>query len=301
MSVARGRASRSRSHGRTGSRRPDDGWKKHRVECRANEAYGDYRRHGRMKNGRRLGAHSPPKPYQPPPAPEGKINLTDLDSRNVKTPRGWVQRYNAQAVTTDDQIVIAAEVHVSSADFGQLEPMIAAARRELTRAGIEQAPEVVLAGGVDPVPSDTSGLAALSVLLVDVDGGDRLELGGREVAERRVPARGVVEAFDELEDLADELAAGSPGAPVNEFLLERREEALGDGIDAPIVVKYVFLVLIGRGRRSRLLRASAECVVDLAGEVAFEAADDFAFGFAFGGAAGDVVDGGLVKAHADDY
>src|SRR5918994_1864542 len=80
----------------------------HRVECRANEAYEDYRRHGRMKNGRRLRAHSPPKPYQLPPAPEGKINLSDLDSRNVKTPRGWVQGYNAQAVTTADQIVIAA-------------------------------------------------------------------------------------------------------------------------------------------------------------------------------------------------
>ena len=63
----------------------------HHVECRANEAYEDYRRHGRMKNGRRLGAHSPPKPYQPPERPEGKINLTDPDSRNVKTPRGWVQ------------------------------------------------------------------------------------------------------------------------------------------------------------------------------------------------------------------
>ena len=110
----------------------------HRVECRANEAYEDYRRHGRMKNGRRLGAHSPPKPYQPPPAPQGKINVTDLDSRNVKTPRGWVQGYNAQAVTTEDQIVIAAEVHVSSADFGQLEPMVAAARRELARAGIDR-------------------------------------------------------------------------------------------------------------------------------------------------------------------
>jgi transposase len=117
----------------------------HRVECRANEAYEDYRRHGRMKNGRRLGAHSPPKPYQPPKRPEGKINLTDLDSRNVKTPRGWVQGYNAQAVTTEDQIVIAAEVHVSSADFGQLEPMVGAARAELARAGIDELPEAVLA------------------------------------------------------------------------------------------------------------------------------------------------------------
>ncbi len=112
---------------------------------RANEAYEDYRRHGRMRNGRRLGAHSPPKPYQPPERPQGKINVTDPDSRNVKTPRGWLQGYNAQAVTTEDQIVIAAEVHVSSADFGQLEPMIIAARRELERAGIEQSPEVVLA------------------------------------------------------------------------------------------------------------------------------------------------------------
>jgi transposase len=117
----------------------------HHVECRANEAYEDYRRNGRMRNGRRLGAHSPPKPYQPPPAPKGKINLTDPDSRNVKTPRGWVQGYNAQAVTTEDQIVIAAEVHVSSADFGQLEPMITAARNELARAGVEASPEVVLA------------------------------------------------------------------------------------------------------------------------------------------------------------
>jgi transposase len=117
----------------------------HQVECRANEAYEDYRRHGRMKNGRRLGAHSPPKPYQPPPAPEGKINLTDLDSRTVKTPRGWVQGYNAQAVTTEDQIVIAAEVRIASGDFGHLEPMVAAARTELAAAGIEQTPEVVLA------------------------------------------------------------------------------------------------------------------------------------------------------------
>ena len=46
---------------------------------------------------------------------------------------------------TEDQIVIAAEVNVSSADFGQLEPMVAAARDELARAGVEQPPEVVLA------------------------------------------------------------------------------------------------------------------------------------------------------------
>src|SRR5918993_5594919 len=60
----------------------------HQVQLDADAAYEDYRRNGRMKNGRRLGAHSPPKPYRPPESPDGKINLSDLDLRNVKTPRG---------------------------------------------------------------------------------------------------------------------------------------------------------------------------------------------------------------------
>ena len=119
--------------------------KDHQVHLDANAAYEDYRRHGRMKNGRRLGPHSPPKPYQPPAAPDGKINLSDLDSRNVKTPRGWVQGYNAQAVTTADQIVIAAEVTVDSPDFGHLEPMVNAARADLDYAGVSDMPDVVLA------------------------------------------------------------------------------------------------------------------------------------------------------------
>jgi transposase len=115
----------------------------HRVECQANAAYEAYRARGVMKDGRRFGR--PPDPFQPPAAPSGKINLTDPDSRNVKTSRGWVQGYNAQAVCTADQIVIAAEVNVDSPDFGHLEPMVSAAREELDRAGIDHGPEVVLA------------------------------------------------------------------------------------------------------------------------------------------------------------
>ena len=113
------------------------------VERRANAEYEAYRARGVMKNGRRFG--SPPKPYQPPERPAGKINLTDLDSRNVKTLRGWVQGYNAQAVCTEDQIVIAADVIISSADFGQLEPMVGAAEGELAAAGVTDTPEIVLA------------------------------------------------------------------------------------------------------------------------------------------------------------
>jgi transposase len=115
----------------------------HRVECRANAAYEAYRARGVMKDGRRFGR--PPDPFRPPAMPTGRINLSDLDSRNVKTSRGWVQGYNAQLVCTEGQIVIAADVTLDSPDFGHLEPMITAARDELTRAGITTAPDVVLA------------------------------------------------------------------------------------------------------------------------------------------------------------
>ena len=113
------------------------------TEVRANTAYEAYRATGRMKNGRRFG--SPPKPYTPPEQPAGRINVTDPDSRTLKTPRGFLQGYNAQAVCNEQQIVVAAEVSVSSADFGQMSPMIDKARSELAAAGITQSPAVVLA------------------------------------------------------------------------------------------------------------------------------------------------------------
>jgi hypothetical protein len=41
---------------------------------------------------------------------------------------------------------------------------------------------------------------------------------------------GVVEGFDVVEDGGAELAAAWPGVAEDEFLLERREEALGNGV-----------------------------------------------------------------------
>ena len=115
----------------------------HAVERRANDAYEAYRARGVMRDGRRFGA--PPKPHQPPERPAGKINTTDPDSRNLKTPRGYMQGYNAQLATNEEQIVIAAEVTVDSPDFGHLEPMVEAAEGELERAGVTDSPEVVVA------------------------------------------------------------------------------------------------------------------------------------------------------------
>ncbi len=113
------------------------------VERTANEAYEHYRAHGRDTQGRRLSR--PPKPYEPPEVPAGKINTTDLDSRNVKTPRSYTQGYNAQAVVNELQIVLAAEVTASSPDFGHLQPMIEATKRELQAIGVTETPGVAVA------------------------------------------------------------------------------------------------------------------------------------------------------------
>jgi transposase len=113
------------------------------AERRANREYEAYRARGVMRDGRRFGA--PPKPHTPPAQPEGKINLTDPDSKNMKAYRGYVQGYNAQAVTTRDQIIVAAEIAPDGLDFAQLDPMVAAAERELEQAGVKERPGMVLA------------------------------------------------------------------------------------------------------------------------------------------------------------
>src|SRR5215213_2232865 len=113
------------------------------TEVRANRAYEAYRARGRMKNGRRFGR--PPDPYRPPATPEGRINLTDPDSRVVKGLRGFLQGYNAQAVTNEHQVVLAAEIETVGGDFGHLEPMLDATQRELAAAGVSEAPGVLLA------------------------------------------------------------------------------------------------------------------------------------------------------------
>ncbi len=114
-----------------------------RVEREANDAYEHHRATAVTKDGRRFGAR--PNPYVAPELPSGKINVTDLDSRNVKTPRSYTQGYNVQAVVNEHQIVLAAEVTLSSPDFGQLEPMVSATRRELAQIGVSDTPGVAVA------------------------------------------------------------------------------------------------------------------------------------------------------------
>src|SRR3954464_4335233 len=112
-------------------------------ELRANRAYEASRARGRMKDGRRFGR--PPDRYQSPGAPEGRVNVTDPDSRVVKGLRGFIQGSNAQAVPNEHQVVIAAEVMTAAPDFGHLEPMLDSAQRELHAPRVTETPGVLLA------------------------------------------------------------------------------------------------------------------------------------------------------------
>src|SRR3954467_1354127 len=94
---------------------------------------------------RMVGARHNLKPYPLSRAPAGKINVSDPDSRNLKTTRGWVQGYNAQAVVGEGQIVLAAEISTESLDTANLQPMIETALGELAGAGFTETPDVVLA------------------------------------------------------------------------------------------------------------------------------------------------------------
>jgi hypothetical protein len=142
-------------------------------EHRGNRAYEGLKEHLRATNKRKVGG--PTKPYTPPVIPAGEVNVTDPDSRRMKGNRRYIQGYNAQAVVTEQQIVIAAEITTSPNDFQQLAPMIDTALRELDQAGAQQWPSVVVADaqywneqGMDHLTAD-HGLQ----VLIPPDGGKR--------------------------------------------------------------------------------------------------------------------------------
>jgi hypothetical protein len=82
---------------------------------------------------------------QETPNPEATANATDPDSRFLHTRNGTVQGYNAQAVTTMNQLVVAAELTDEANDVHQLEPMLKATATTLAAAGIDEQPETALA------------------------------------------------------------------------------------------------------------------------------------------------------------
>jgi transposase len=83
---------------------------------------------GRKKPGR--------KPKDPDHTVKAKVNVTDPESRIQKTSKGYVQGYNAQAVATEDQVIVACDVVNEANDFHQFQPMVEQAKQNLSEIDV---------------------------------------------------------------------------------------------------------------------------------------------------------------------
>jgi hypothetical protein len=84
-------------------------------------------------------AHIKPRRRDEAPNPGAVANVTDPESRLVPTRTGTIQGYNAQAVVTEHQVVVAAALTQQASDLQQLAPMLAAVDQTLAAADIAMA------------------------------------------------------------------------------------------------------------------------------------------------------------------
>jgi len=114
------------------------------------------------EQGRRIAGRVPKGPTQQVP-PQARVNITDPDSRSVRTQRGFIQGYYAQAAATAEQIIIAAEILGNGNDYGLLEPATDLARDQLAKAGITSPIEVLLADAGYWASEQIENLAAAGI------------------------------------------------------------------------------------------------------------------------------------------
>lgn len=122
------------------------------------------------EQGRKFAGRPPKAPPQQIPS-KTRLNITDRDSRSVKTRKGFIQGYNAQAAASGEQIILAAEIIGNGVDYGLLEPVAEAAVSELAAAGIDGQIEVLLADAGYWASEQIENLAARGIQpLVPPDG-----------------------------------------------------------------------------------------------------------------------------------
>jgi transposase len=91
--------------------------RQHRYQQRVTELAAAARARGKQPR-----AYIKPRARDEAPNPRAVANVTDPDSRFLHTRNGTVQGYNAQAVVTKDQVVVAAALTGEANDLQQLQP-----------------------------------------------------------------------------------------------------------------------------------------------------------------------------------
>jgi transposase len=89
-----------------------------------------------------------------------RINVTDPDSRTLKSRHRFIWGYNAQAAVTQDQIVVAAEVTTAARDSVVFETMVVAAEENLENTAADRVETFVADTGYWSTPNATLDIDA---------------------------------------------------------------------------------------------------------------------------------------------
>lgn len=141
---------------------------------------------GKKKRGRK------PRPPEEINNKKRKANITDPESRIMKTRSGYVQGYNAQAAVTEEQIIIAAEITQEENDVNQLVPMFERVNENLKSWGSK---EEVKTGLADAGYWSESNINELSpegpelLIATKKDWKQRKAMRDRPCPRGRIPAR----------------------------------------------------------------------------------------------------------------
>ncbi len=197
-------------------------------------------------SGRRLTGRKP-KPDTQHRRPRRFANLTDPESRLLRAPHGFVQGYNAQAVATVDQVIVAAEVTNDANDGAQFVPMVATTKANLRYAGASTWVRTVVADA-GYFSKDNAATPGVEALIApgkrDIGRQARVEAQRGEVLER------VEQGAITRTDAAIELGVGR--SRIDQLLLARKRE-----IPPTPAVAMLAKLATPRGRRLYKKRCAA--------------------------------------------
>lgn len=141
---------------------------------------------GQKKRGRK------PKAPETAVDTDAKANVTDPESRIMKTRSGYVHGDNAQAMVTEEQLIVAAEVTQEANDVKQLHPMLQRAQENLDAIGHAQPIGTALADAgywseANVTEADPAGLEL--VIATNKDWKQRKALREQPCPRGRIPTR----------------------------------------------------------------------------------------------------------------
>ena len=194
-------------------------------------------RGGRPPPGRgEIAARRPRRPRRSP-SPKDQINFTDPESRIMKASnKGWDQCGNAQAVTNEHQIILAADVTDQANDVRQAVPMVDQTRANLDAAGVKEAIKAAL--GDAGYYSETNA-ADLEQRGIDAVPGDRTAEASREggVGPARADPQGPVGEAADGAEAADEEGSGDVREAEGDDRADLRPVEAGAGLPAVLAAR----------------------------------------------------------------